>query len=700
MKPEVDGSTLDSAIASAAAMSVEELKAVLEEVPSGVIIADRNGRTVVTNRAARRILGDFVNTSRSLIDASVEAGLREDRSGQPVSPMTSVLARTLRGEAISAEEYTVPLAPDKPDLRLRVSSVPLRDWRGAITGAVTVFTDVSADAGHADRVERLFEMERRARAETEQALAQLEQELAERLRAEAALQGHQQRFRLALEASHMGTWDYDLVNQTFTEWSPEMANLTGRTADSLTAKSSMADAFLPVHPDDHQALEQAIRDALERDTGLQIETRFKHGPTNTIRWLLLKGRVYRDVANCRPLRMTGVAMDITGQKEAEAARHAMAHGERLRALGEMASGIAHDLNQSLALISGYSDMARQELLLDMPELERVREMVGITARAALEGGQALRGLLTFVRSQELLAVSERFDVGEVLKDVARLTAPRWRDAPQIEGRPIELDVNAESGCWVNGSPAALREAITNLIFNAVDALPRGGAVHLVSYQDGEHAVIDVCDTGEGIPKDIQARVFDPFFSTKGAHGTGLGLPQVRSIVERHGGSIELHSTPGRGTTFRLVFPSAASATDSATRAAEADVDEPQGRIRILVVEDEEQLARMASLVLMQRGHEVVVTSSGEEALERLQHDHFELIISDLGLGSGKNGWDVAAVVRQQSPETRFVLVTGWGAAIDPEEARKRGVDEVIAKPYRIADLRQVADRVASGLDNE
>jgi CheY-like chemotaxis protein len=175
---------------------------------------------------------------------------------------------------------------------------------------------------------------------------------------------------------------------------------------------------------------------------------------------------------------------------------------------------------------------------------------------------------------------------------------------------------------------------------------------------------------------------------------------VRSIVERHGGSIELHSTPNRGTTFRLVFPSAASATDTTTKAAETAVDEPQRCIRILVVEDEEQLARMASLVLTQRGYEVVVASSGEEALDHLQRDSFELIISDLGLGPGKNGWDVAAAVRQQSPDSRFVLVTGWGAAIDPEEARKRGVDEVIAKPYRIADLRQVADRVASGLDNE
>ena len=119
---------------------------------------------------------------------------------------------------------------------------------------------------------------------------------------------------------------------------------------------------------------------------------------------------------------------------------------------------------------------------------------------------AFRFESTFVRSQELLAVSERFDVGEVLNDVARLTAPRWRDAPQAEGRPIQLDVAAESGCWINGSPAALREAITNLIFNAVDALPHGGAIHLEAHEHDDRIVIEVRDTGTGMPPEVQAHL--------------------------------------------------------------------------------------------------------------------------------------------------------------------------------------------------
>src|SRR5205823_596398 len=163
-----------------------------------------------------------------------------------------------------------------------------------------------------------------------------------------------------------------------------------------------------------------------RGRSLQVETRIQYGADQRVRWLLAKGRVYRD-AQGRPLSMTGIAMDITERKEAEAARHAMAHGERLRALGEMASGVAHDLNQSLALITGYSEIAHQELDREVPDVRRLREMVEITARAALEGGEALRALLSFVSNQDAAPEAEHVDVAELLQDVARLTAPRWRD---------------------------------------------------------------------------------------------------------------------------------------------------------------------------------------------------------------------------------------------------------------------------------
>jgi CheY-like chemotaxis protein len=172
--------------------------------------------------------------------------------------------------------------------------------------------------------------------------------------------------------------------------------------------------------------------------------------------------------------------------------------------------------------------------------------------------------------------------------------------------------------------------------------------------------------------------------------------------------MDVASTSNQGTTFRMQFAPAVGASGSDDDApdagekleAESALVAPKRRIRILVVEDEQQLARMAGLVLSQPGHTVVVALTGEDALEQLESEHFDLIISDLGLGSGKNGWDLAEVVRERWPETHFVLVTGWGAGIDLDAAHERGVHEVLPKPYRIADLRQVADSVAGQLGSE
>ena len=334
-------------------------------------------------------------------------------------------------------------------------------------------------------------------------------------------------------------------------------------------------------------------------------------------------------------------------------------------------------------------------------------MVEITTGAALEGGEALRDVLSFVGSQQGSPEPERIDVGELLHNVARLTAPRWRDATQAEGRPVGLTVLDGKHCAIIGSPAALREAITNLIFNAVDALPHGGRIELVTRQEGGAVLVEIRDSGTGIPPDVQAHIFDPFFTTKGVHGTGLGLPRVLAIVKHHRGSMDIVSTSNQGTTFRMQFAAAIAAggdddaPDSGDKPeAESAVVASKRRIRILVVEDEQQLARMAGLVLSQPGHTVVVSPTGEDALEQLDSERFDLIISDLGLGSGKNGWDLAEIVRERWPQTHFVLVTGWGAGIDLAAAHERGVHEVLPKPYRIADLRQVADNVAEQLDAE
>jgi CheY-like chemotaxis protein len=272
-------------------------------------------------------------------------------------------------------------------------------------------------------------------------------------------------------------------------------------------------------------------------------------------------------------------------------------------------------------------------------------------------------------------------------DVVRLTAPRWRDAAQAAGAPVRVSVNLElaGDDEVMGWSASLREALTNLVFNALDAMPRGGDLQLGVRSVGAMVAVEVIDTGAGMPPEVAARIFEPFFTTKGERGTGLGLAMVYGIVERHNGRIEVDSAPGRGTTLRLLLPRAARSAESGA----VDDQSTEGQARdILVVDDEEALRRMLTRMLTQDGHTVVAVSTADEALARLGEQRFDLVLSDHGLGLGMNGLELAAVIRDRWPGTRFILVTGWGGSMDPAEVAPMGVEAVISKPYRAPELRR------------
>jgi nitrogen-specific signal transduction histidine kinase len=386
--------------------------------------------------------------------------------------------------------------------------------------------------------------------------------------------------------------------------------------------------------------------------------------------------------------------DATERKAAEAHAQQLARSEKLRALGQMASGIAHDLNQSLMLISSYGEMATQ-ILSRSAEAHSVQEHLQTIVQAALDGGETVKRLLTFSH-QTSEGRRERVNLGRMLSDIVQLTAPQWRDAAQAEGRKIDVRVAQLSGFTVvDGWPHALREALTNLLFNAFDALPNGGDVRLAARGVGDQVIVDVSDNGVGMPPEVQEHIFEPFFTTKGERGTGLGLAQVYAIIERHEGHISVESVQGRGTKFRLVFP--AAAPEGAETPAPS-VPRISRRLRVLAIDDEPALARMVAMMLGKVGHHVEVTTTGEEGLSRLETEAFDLVISDLGLGSGLNGWDVAERVHERWPHVPVVLATGWGAAIDPDEAARRGVTAVIAKPYTADRLRDLVAGIADPID--
>jgi PAS domain S-box-containing protein len=620
-------------------------------------------------------------------------------SGLPELPMTGgPHARAVAtGEVVVVEDLQALLA-DMPNVRVgydrdpraaRVSiALPLAVFGRTIGGfevqliqhddpwscvaALRVAANLSA-AG-IENV-RLLQIERQSRQAAEAS--------------EARYRVSEERLRLALDAAGLGTWEYDFHSHSL-GWSAGTEHVFGRPdGDRPTSWSGLLDL---VHADDRSLVDRSLGPAIQTAGTREVEFRVP-APDGSTRWLA--GRAHTSVdAQGVALHTSAVVLDITTRKEAEHQRDAMARSEQLRVLGQMASGIAHDLNQSLTLISGYAELARQELSARPPDIGHLGEIFDIVMRAAQGGARTLRQLLAFARAQRPESL-ELLDLGALLHEVADLTAPRWRGADD-GGRSIRLELNtiADDNLMIEGAPGPLREAFTNLIFNAVDALPDGGTLRLSASRRGDLVVAEVSDTGVGIPVQVQARIFEPFFTTKGEHGTGLGLAQVAALVGRLGGQIGVESTPGVGTTFRLLFPAAGRL--SAVSAPVLELVQLASRPRrVLAVDDEEALGTMISRMLVTEGHQVTVVSSAEEALPLLEAGGFEVVISDISLGTGMTGWDLVAEVHERWPLVPIILASGWGAQIAPEEATTRGVAAVLAKPYRMAELRQVVASIGA-----
>jgi GAF domain-containing protein/CheY-like chemotaxis protein len=370
--------------------------------------------------------------------------------------------------------------------------------------------------------------------------------------------------------------------------------------------------------------------------------------------------------------------------ELTAAQDHLVRTEKLRALGEMASGVAHDFNNMLAAILG-----RTQLLLRRVEDPRQRQWLQVIERSALDGAQTVRRLQEFARvrrDQPLVPV----DLNEVVRDAVEMTHSRWHEDSLRRGVVIDVSTRLGAVPLVAGDAAELREAMTNLILNAVDAMPSGGALTFTSsVVDGE-VEVTVSDTGIGIAESIRDSIFDPFFTTKGPQGTGLGLSMTYGILSRHGASITVESEEGRGATFRLRFP---ALTPSPTTEASGREDRPDApAVHCLVVDDEESVGAVIGDVLETLGHKTVVLTDGAAAIERLRDERFDVVFTDLAM-PGVSGWEVARAVKEATPEVPVFVVTGFGVELSSEERRARGVDAVFSKPLNIEDLVSAMARV-------
>jgi GAF domain-containing protein/ActR/RegA family two-component response regulator len=372
--------------------------------------------------------------------------------------------------------------------------------------------------------------------------------------------------------------------------------------------------------------------------------------------------------------------------ELAAAQDQLVRTEKLRALGEMASGVAHDFNNLLASILG-----RAQLLLQRIEEPRLRRWLEVIERSALDGAQTVRRLQEFTRirrDQPFVTV----ELHQVVRDALEITQSRWREEPQSRGVPVELRLQLDDVPRIAGDPVELREALTNLILNAVDAMPRGGVLGLRTRVVEGQVELAVSDTGIGMPESVRQRIFDPFFTTKGAQGTGLGLSITYGILMRHRARVVVESEPGQGTTFVLSFEP--DTTSDATERLVPVAVPPGEALRCLVVDDEENVGTVLGEVLQMGGHEAAVFTSGAEAVARFRAEPFDVVFTDLAM-PGVSGWQVARAIKAMAPAVPVFLVTGFGVELSAEERRAHGVDLVLSKPLNIQSILDAVALAAS-----
>jgi GAF domain-containing protein len=384
------------------------------------------------------------------------------------------------------------------------------------------------------------------------------------------------------------------------------------------------------------------------------------------------------------LRNAGLFEERTrAYSELAAAQDQLVRTEKLRALGEMASGVAHDFNNLLASILGRAQLTLQRL--QDPQL---RKWVQVIERAALDGAQTVRRLQEFTRirrDQPFVAV----DLNEVIRGALEITQSRWREETRSRGVAVDVRTSLTTVPGVAGDPAELREAMTNLILNAVDAMPQGGTLTLTTAVESGEVVVTVADSGVGIPEAIRGKIFDPFFTTKGPQGTGLGLSMTYGILSRHGARITVESREGQGSVFRLTFPPGEA--HDVEGPAPAEPAPPGVSLRCLVVDDEEQVGTVLGDILKTGGHRVVVLSDGGEAIERFRAEPFDVVFTDLAMPR-VSGWQIAQAVKEIAPTVPVILVTGFGVELSAEERRAQGVDLVLVKPLRISEVLDVVAR--------
>ncbi len=514
------------------------------------------------------------------------------------------------------------------------------------------------------------------------AISGVTKDLTEAKRVEEHLRASESRYRNILENVQLISVGLDLVgNITFCN--DFLLDLTGWKNEEVIG-SDWFDTFVPsdVREEVRQMfLKNTTQETIERSFQNEIITRA--GGRRLISW---NNTILHD-SEGNVAGTISIGEDITVRKQAE---DRAIQNQKLEALGRLSSGVAHDFNNALGIIHGGAEVLERILLRSGTDADTL-EYLDIIRKSAMSAAHTVKRLQDFARKREDRPLGHA-DVNHVIRDAAEMTKPRWQSEAETQGITIEMALRPyAANSVVDGEETELQEILINLIINALDAMPEGGRITISSKDTPEGPRVSVRDTGAGMLPEVRERAFEPFFSTKGEEGTGMGLSMVFGIVKRYGGTIDIESTEGTGTTVSFTLPSSEYRKPTAPAKAESI----GGTARILLVEDEANMARILRALLEEAGYSIKIARSGAEAIESFKGSYFDLLIIDLGLPD-MTGTDAAREIKSGSPETPVILLTGWQTEMTSGKMAEAGLDLVVGKPVRKEELYRAVAGILTG----
>ena len=507
---------------------------------------------------------------------------------------------------------------------------------------------------------------------------QLNRLIFERKKSEKALRASEQRFRLIAQSTNDIFYQWDIESGEL-EWFGDIDSALGYEVGEI--KHTLEDWLRLIHPKDRLSFEDAV--LLHKESTKPIDYIYRVMCKNgSIKYWNDNGSPIMDQEG-KPKKWVGGISDITERKEAE---EALIQAQRLSAIGELASGVAHDFNNSLQGIFGNIELA---LLRDIsPEVRGYLETI---KKSAVDAASRIQQLQRFSGKGKSQNGYEQLNLNSIVDDAVSQTRPLWKDESEKVGITIAIEKNyAGKELRVDANAGELRSVLYNLIKNSVHAMHEGGKLAFETREAEMGVYITVTDTGTGMDEEIKARVLQPFFTTKGfEQGKGLGMSTSYAIVKEHGGEIYVKETVlGKGTSIEIMLPYSKRKENR----LEDAVSGYEGSARVLWVDDEKVIRNMGKDLLETLKHSADVAASGEEALSLLRNNQYDLMITDVGMPN-MSGWQLAERIKGNYPEMKVAVVTGWGADVSNEEKEKYGVGYVLGKPIDMGQLKHMVGEV-------